>query len=283
MMFASAETSGYDSATVFETTKDKRKCRPVSQRHFLRPFYGRDEANRKAAYLAYPRVSTSCPPFMLETMIGGFPASIRSTIMNAIAQATPVAVESLSVITYNAQPVITTELLAKVYGTEETNIRQNFNNNADRFIEGKHFIKLEGDALRDFKKSLSRSNLRSESLTGLKPVSRQTRNLTLWTERGAARHAKMLDTDQAWAVFEKLEESYFKSPRANTVPALPKELNFKDGCNLCAALYLVTPEHGHGMITALQNILVRARNEMSEANTCIGRASSHLNRWSGMQ
>ncbi|KAA9920381.1 hypothetical protein, partial [Escherichia coli] len=33
--------------------------------------------------------------------------------------------------------------------------------------------------------------------------------LILWTERGAARHAKMLETDQAWEVFEKLEDSYF--------------------------------------------------------------------------
>ncbi|MDR8143073.1 hypothetical protein XC08_22250, partial [Acinetobacter baumannii] len=29
------------------------------------------------------------------------------------------------------------------------------------------------------------------------------------TERGAARHAKMLDTDQAWEVFEQLEDCYF--------------------------------------------------------------------------
>ncbi|MDL9985518.1 hypothetical protein QS817_20565, partial [Providencia rettgeri] len=30
-----------------------------------------------------------------------------------------------------------------------------------------------------------------------------------WTERGAARHAKMLDTDNAWDVFEALEDFYF--------------------------------------------------------------------------
>ncbi|EID3015364.1 hypothetical protein LB105_005370, partial [Salmonella enterica] len=34
-------------------------------------------------------------------------------------------------------------------------------------------------------------------------------SLILWTERGAARHAKMLETDQAWEVFEKLEDCYF--------------------------------------------------------------------------
>ncbi|EDE8442018.1 phage antirepressor Ant, partial [Salmonella enterica subsp. enterica serovar Pomona] len=38
----------------------------------------------------------------------------------------------------------------------------------------------------------------------------------LWTERGAARHAKMLETDQAWEVFEKLEDCYFSRSEKNT-------------------------------------------------------------------
>jgi hypothetical protein len=122
--------------------------------------------------------------------------------MNAPSPAAPVAVESLSVITYQQQPVVTTELLAQLYGTDEKNIQQNFARNTDRFVDGKHFIKLEGEALRDFKKSLTLSEKVSE-------IPRQTRNLLLWTERGAARHAKMLDTEQAWEVFEKLEDCYF--------------------------------------------------------------------------
>lgn len=40
-------------------------------------------------------------------------------------------------------------------------------------------------------------------------IARNVRSLILWTERGAARHAKMLETDQAWEVFEKLEGCYF--------------------------------------------------------------------------
>jgi hypothetical protein len=94
-----------------------------------------------------------------------------------------------------------------LYGTDADNIHDNFRRNAERFVDGKHFIKLEGAALRDFKKSLTGSNPVSE-------IPRQTRNLTLWTERGAARHAKMLDTDQAWDVFEKLEDCYFTIKKA---------------------------------------------------------------------
>lgn len=141
--------------------------------------------------------------------------------MNAIPLSAPApAVESLSVIMYQQQPVVTTELLAKLYGTDTDNIRKNFSNNADRFVDGKHFIKLEGDALRDFKHSVN--NVHSVE------IPRQTRNLMLWTERGAARHAKMLDTEQAWEVFEKLEDCYFKTQPptapAGSIPAEQAEL-----------------------------------------------------------
>ncbi|EES4398579.1 phage antirepressor Ant [Escherichia coli] len=47
-------------------------------------------------------------------------------------------------------------------------------------------------------------------------MSPKARSLILWTERGAARHAKMLETDQAWEVFEKLEDCYFSQCEKNT-------------------------------------------------------------------
>lgn len=135
--------------------------------------------------------------------------------MNTCSAPASFAVESLSVVTYQQQPVVTTELLAQLYGTDAHNILKNFNSNSDRFVSGKHFIKLEGEALREFKRCITESD--SVKI----PV--QTRNLLLWTERGAARHAKMLDTDQAWEVFEKLEDCYFK-PQAT--PALPHFVDF---------------------------------------------------------
>lgn len=120
------------------------------------------------------------------------------------------AVESLSVITYQQQPVVTTDLLARLYGTQQKNIHDNYLNNAERFIDRKHFIKLEGEALREFKN-------RPEIIGS---VGKNARTLILWTERGAARHAKMLDTEQAWEVFERLEDCYF-SVKAAPAPAAP--------------------------------------------------------------
>lgn len=117
--------------------------------------------------------------------------------MGSIAQINNTQV---SIINFNSIPVVTTEMLANFYGTEPKHIQNNFLRNTGRFVEGKHFFKIMGEQLREFKKSL----------TLLKMVSPNAKHLTLWTERGAARHAKMLDTDQAWDIFEQLEDCYFR-------------------------------------------------------------------------
>ncbi|EEW3330768.1 ORF6N domain-containing protein [Escherichia sp. 94.0001] len=120
---------------------------------------------------------------------------------------TQISVETLSPITHNQIPVITTELLAQLYDTEILNIQVNFTRNKERFVEGKHFFKAVGEELKNLRLTLSKSQ---------NPISPKTRSLILWTERGAARHAKMLETDQAWDVFEKLEDCYFRQCKKNT-------------------------------------------------------------------
>ncbi|EBL2006571.1 ORF6N domain-containing protein [Salmonella enterica] len=120
---------------------------------------------------------------------------------------TQISAETLSPITHNQIPVITTELLAQLYGTEPVRIRQNHHENKDRFVEGKHFFKVVGDELRNLRVALNYSQ---------NPISPKVRSLILWTERGAARHAKMLETDQAWEVFEKLEDCYFSQKQPAT-------------------------------------------------------------------
>lgn len=47
---------------------------------------------------------------------------------------TQISVETLSPITHNQIPVITTELLAQLYGTEVIRIQQNHARNAERFL-----------------------------------------------------------------------------------------------------------------------------------------------------
>lgn len=107
-------------------------------------------------------------------------------------------VQNLPPVQHNGFRVITTELLANVYETEINNIQQNFKRNKKRFIEGKHYFKVVGDALNNLRLTVSHLQ-----------ISSKVRSLILWTERGAARHAKILDTDNAWDVFEALEDFYF--------------------------------------------------------------------------
>lgn len=112
---------------------------------------------------------------------------------------TQVSAAKNQIIRFKNQPVVTTAQLAIYFDTAPVRIRQNHDRNKDRFVEGKHYYKITGDELKKFKKALSSSKILSQNAS----------SLILWTERGAARHAKMLDTDHAWDVFEGLEDCYF--------------------------------------------------------------------------
>jgi len=99
-------------------------------------------------------------------------------------------VNSLIPIEFKNQRIMTTKVLAEQYGTEENNIKNNFNNNKDRFVEEKHYYKLQGEELKKFKMIV---NDIDDQI-----ISNKTTVLTLWTEKRVARHAKILETDEAW-------------------------------------------------------------------------------------
>lgn len=152
-----------------------------------------------------------------------------------------ISINNITPIIHANYPVLTTELIASLYQTEIKNIQQNYLRNQDRFIEGKHYFKLSGVEL---------SFLRT-SQRGLQ-ISPKTRNLILWTERGAARHAKMLDTDQAWEVFERLEDCYFEVNK-QLVPKIDNSAYEKVTVNKINLEYLI-----HYVRDAL-NILERSK------------------------
>lgn len=121
--------------------------------------------------------------------------------MNAITQ--PIDLERLPVMTYLNQSVATGEMLAHCFGTNPEALRKNFSHNRSRFIEGKHFITLEGPALKEFQRCVTISD------SPFAP-SKFASKIVLWTKRGTSRHAKILNTDQAWEVFEAMEDAYFQ-------------------------------------------------------------------------
>lgn len=112
--------------------------------------------------------------------------------------------------------VLTTAQLAAEYGTDTITLQQNFHNNKKRYIEGKHFYIVTGEALRTLKRDLEKIEL---------AIPKNVNRYYLWTERGALLHAKSLNTDKAWAVYDFLVEYYFRKsalpPKLPTTP--PKE------------------------------------------------------------
>ena len=94
--------------------------------------------------------------------------------------------------------VLTTQQIAEAYGTEPRVISNNFGRNKDRYAEGKHYIRLEGDSLKAFK-----TNHHFDE-------SSKVNKLYLWTQKGALLHAKSLNTDKAWEAYDRLVDNYFE-------------------------------------------------------------------------
>ncbi|EAM2912509.1 ORF6N domain-containing protein [Salmonella enterica] len=138
---------------------------------------------------------------------------LREVEMAMKTELATVAARDLQIIEYRGQRVVTNEQLAAGYGTDVANIKMNYSRNADRFVEGKHFFKVTGEKLANLRVTFSYLQ-----------ISSKTRSLMLWTERGAANHAKMLETDQAWSYHEDLVEFYFTQRNATALPVSRKEL-----------------------------------------------------------
>lgn len=97
--------------------------------------------------------------------------------------------------------VLTSKQIAEKYETSTDIIKKNFSNNRKRYVEGKHYILLTGDELKAFKNQVNNVHL----------VDGRTSHLYLWTEKGALLHAKSLNTDKAWEVYDYLVDFYFRA------------------------------------------------------------------------
>lgn len=107
----------------------------------------------------------------------------------------------LKITEYKGIRVLTTQQIAEAYGTDTKIISKNFSRNKERYIEGKHFICLEGEELKEFKTKRHFDD------------SSRINKLYLWTEKGAFLHAKSLNTDKAWEVYDRLVDEYFEKPK----------------------------------------------------------------------
>lgn len=109
----------------------------------------------------------------------------------------------LQITEYKNIRVLTTQQIAEAYGSDTRVISNNFNRNRERYIEGKHYICLEDGEKREFVDHHQ-----------IDDGSKKASKLYLWTEKGAFLHAKSLNTDVAWEVYDKLVDSYFEKSKA---------------------------------------------------------------------
>ena len=108
---------------------------------------------------------------------------------------------NLTVTEYKNIRVLTTQQIAEAYEPDTRIISNNFNRNKERYVEGKHFVCLDGEELKEFK-----TNHHFDE-------SSRINKLYLWTEKGAFLHAKSLNTDKAWEVYDRLVDEYFEKPK----------------------------------------------------------------------
>lgn len=123
--------------------------------------------------------------------------------------------------------VLTTKQIAEAYGTTKDKIIYNYNYNKDKYILGKHYIEIMGEELKRLKRTC-------ENQMSFK----YAKSLYLWTEKGALLHAKSLNTDKAWEVYDYLVDFYFRvkeekkvEEKKEVVPTVqktePSKNNFK--------------------------------------------------------
>lgn len=121
--------------------------------------------------------------------------------------------------------VLTTRQIAEAYGVSKDKIIYNFNYNKDRYVLGKHYIEVFGEELRKLKRTCE-----------IQSSFKYAKTLYLWTEKGALLHAKSLNTDKAWEVYDYLVDFYFRAKEepketkpvpVDTVPVVSRQKDKK--------------------------------------------------------
>lgn len=113
---------------------------------------------------------------------------------------------NIQIVEYNNIRVLTTQQVAEAYQTSTDIVTRNFNRNKNRYTEGKHYFCLKGEELRAFK-----ANGQIDLLPSVN-------TLYLWTQKGCLLHAKSLNTDIAWEVYDQLVDNYFDKNRPQQAP-----------------------------------------------------------------
>lgn len=119
--------------------------------------------------------------------------------------------------------------VAELHGMEAKHVRELVNRNIARFRENVDYIDLsQRVAQNDTLELLTALGYAKQSIT-------QAAHIYLLSERGYAKLVKIMDTDQAWDIYEHLLDEYFYL--RDVVPQLPDMKNFSPELQLVKAIF----------------------------------------------
>ena len=115
---------------------------------------------------------------------------------------------TIPVIEIENERYITLSSIDKIHQRPESTARQAFNRNKSRFIEGKHFIKMDAKDLKAYVRhtrfEMDISKYSSESFV-------------LLSESGYLKVTKVFDDDLSWKIQDVLIDSYFRAKQLETI------------------------------------------------------------------
>lgn len=99
---------------------------------------------------------------------------------------------------------ILAKTVAEIHGITVGEVNQNIKRNEKRFKDGIDIIDLKNSAI-----TQSYSQLLKENLGFTQAQINASKNIYLFSERGYAKLIKIMDTDEAWDIYEELLDNYF--------------------------------------------------------------------------
>lgn len=158
--------------------------------------------------------------------------------------------QNLQVIELKGQRVLTTRQLASAYETDVKVIQNNFSRNKERYVAGKYYIYMDRDELREVKTTYPQ----------FEGELKRTSRAHFWTEKGALLHAKSVNTDKAWEVYDYRVDFYFRAkeqlqitqtkPEPVKKPSGRKVVDIPENAEIQAAIQEV-----HKQLVAMDSVL----------------------------
>lgn len=121
---------------------------------------------------------------------------------------------NLIAVEWSEQRLLTNKQVAAGLNCSADLLKHLFRNHKEEFKEGVHFILLQGDTLRTFR----RYGKNLPPADSPFHISKFANTLYLWTCQGAARLSKLIDTPEAWQLFTKMERECFEPKIVEPLP-----------------------------------------------------------------